>query len=1044
MRTPRALALPLILALAPLLVPVRAEDPPDPATPPGGKPLRVHALVDARVVTRPGQELARATVVIRDGRIEAVGSDIPVPPDARVWDCAGLTVYPGLIEPYLCPEDVPAEPEGQGHPGHGDRGGHPAGAGEGRPGAGAGHWSPDVRPERSLADELSLSPEALRELRRSGFTSAVLAPGQGVVRGTSALVCLRDGTPRQQLLQADVAQHLGLVSARKRGDYPSSLMGAVALVRQTLLDAEHDAAAWAAWENEPGQERPENNRALRALQPVLAGQRPVCVQAEDLSALLRATRLLGEFDLVPWVVLGDLDAYRWPDALHATAAPLIVSLNFPPVPEWEDEDEALEVETRALHHWWLAPATPARLEQDQLRFSFTAHGLVDRASWRARAREAIQRGLSEETALSAVTTAPAALLGVPQLGVVAPGAFANLTVCDGPLFGEATRVVEVWVDGERYPSELAPPGPEELAGRWALDLVLDGEHTRTVPLALAFERGALSAAIDSRALPAGSPPSLPLPTPRYSAGRLELTLPGALAGTAAEARIVGQVAGRRLVGSFRAGEQEGPARGLRRGGEEDQGEEPEVPRPTGVLPWPAWPPLPEPAPPAVLVRGATLWTQGPLGTFQGDLLCQGRTIAAVGTALAAPPGALVVDGSGLHVTPGLIDCHSHSFVDGWVNEATRSCTAEVRIGDVIDASTVRIYQQLAGGLTLANVLHGSANAIGGQNALVKLRWGESPEGVLFAEAPAGIKWALGENPKRSNWGDGLSPRYPTSRMGVVESIRERLVAARDYEAELEAWRRDPRPDRIPPRIDLQLQALVEVLRGTRLVHCHSYRADEILAVIRLAEQMGFTVATFQHVLEGYKVADEMAAHGAGGSTFSDWWAYKFEVYDAIAYNAALMTRRGVLVSVNSDSSELARRMNQEAAKSLRWGGLSPEEALALVTINPARQLGVAAQVGSLEPGKQADFAVWSAPPLDARAVCQETWVEGRRCYQRQRDLAARALGETEREALMQAARAARWAKGARRISEWRPTFASQVRRRDDHHMPACCGREEGR
>lgn len=1039
MRSPRALALPLVVfALAPLLVPwagapARADDPPDPARPPGGKPLRVHALVNARVITRPGEELKRATLVIRDGRIESVGEDLAVPPDARVWDCTGLTVYPGLVEPYLCPEDVPPPP------GDDER---PAPAGPPPAGSGAGHWSPDVRPERAMADEMRLEPDALRDLRKSGFTSAVLAPGKGIFRGTSALVNLRDGTPRQQLLRGDVAEHVALVTASRPGGYPSSLMGSVALVRQTLLDAEQDAAAWAAWEAAPDQERPEGNRALQALRPVLTGERPVCVQAEDLAALLRTTKLLGEFDLVPWVVLGDLDVYRWPDALHATAAPLIVSLNFPPVPEWDDPDEALEVETARLHHWWLAPGSPARLEQDQLRFSFTAHGLVDRASWRARAREAIARGLSEEAALAAVTTGPAALVGMPQLGIVAPGAFANLTICDGPLFDAESRVVEVWVDGERYPSELAPPTPEQLAGRWALDMVLDEETTHRFALQLGWEQGALTAAVDTRGLPAGAaPPALPAPV--YHDDQLELTLPGTVAGTADVARVVATVMGRRLVGRFRAGDQAGRTLGLLRPAEPERKDEEPAPRPANVLSWPAWPPLPEPAPGAVLVRGATLWTEGPQGTFVGDLLCVGDTIAAVGTALSAPDGALVVDGRGLHVTPGLIDCHNHSFIEGWVNEATRSCTAEVRIADVIDASTVRVYQHLAGGTTCANVLHGSANAIGGQNAVVKLRWGDSPEGLLFAEAPPGIKWALGENPKRSNWGENLSPRYPTTRMGVVESIRERLVAARDYQADLEAWQRNPRPDRIPPRIDLQLQALVEVLRGERLVHCHSYRADEILAVIRLAEQMGFTVATFQHVLEGYKVADELAAHGAGASTFSDWWAYKIEVYDAIAYNAALMTRRGVLVSVNSDSSELARRLNQEAAKSLRWGGLSEDECLALVTINPARQLGIASRVGSLEPGKQADFAVWSAPPLSMRARCQETWIEGRRCFERQRDEAAQALGQTERAALLEAARAARWGKEPRRIADWRPTFGSQSRRHDEHEQPACC-HEEGR
>jgi imidazolonepropionase-like amidohydrolase len=407
----------------------------------------------------------------------------------------------------------------------------------------------------------------------------------------------------------------------------------------------------------------------------------------------------------------------------------------------------------------------------------------------------------------------------------------------------------------------------------------------------------------------------------------------------------------------------------------------------------------------VLVRNATIWTSGPSGRLEGaDLLARGGRIVAVGVGLSAPAGAVVVDGTGLHVTPGLIDAHSHTAVDGSVNEGTHSSTAEVRIADVLEPDDVNLYRQLAGGLTVANVLHGSANAIGGQNAVIKLRWGATASGLLFAGAPPGIKFALGENPKQSNW-NVSEKRYPQTRMGVQELVRARFRAARDYRREHDEHRSAGRPNRVPPRTDFELEALLEILDGERLVHSHSYRADEILMLVRLAEELGFRVATFQHALESYKVAAEVARHGAGASMFSDWWAYKYEVVDAIPWAGAIDWQKGVLVSYNSDSSELARRMNLEAAKAVRYGGVPEEEALRFVTINPARQLRVDARVGSLEPGKDADFAIWSGHPLDTTSLCLETWIDGRKYFDRAADLALRPSLEAERAALIAKAKA---------------------------------------
>jgi imidazolonepropionase-like amidohydrolase len=410
---------------------------------------------------------------------------------------------------------------------------------------------------------------------------------------------------------------------------------------------------------------------------------------------------------------------------------------------------------------------------------------------------------------------------------------------------------------------------------------------------------------------------------------------------------------------------------------------------------------PIPAQPNVLVvRNATIWTCGPQGRLENaDLLVRNGRIAAIGTDLAAPEGAVVFDAAGKHVTPGLIDAHSHTAITGGVNEGTNITTAEVRIGDVLDPEDIGIYRQLAGGLTAANLLHGSANSIGGQNQVIKLRWGADPEGLRFAGAPPGIKFALGENPKQSNWGVQRR-RFPQTRQGVEESIRERFVAALDYRRRWDEYGKGAGKDRVPPRRDLQLEALLEILDGKRLVHAHSYRADEILMLIELARSFGFRVATFQHVLEGYKVADEIAAHGAGASSFSDWWAYKYEVIDAIPWNGALMRERGVVVSFNSDSDELARRLNLEAAKAVRYGGVPDTEALKLVTLNPALQLGIADRVGSLENGKDADFVVWSGDPLSTYTVCEQTWIDGRKYFDRSQDLERRRQIAAERDTLL--------------------------------------------
>ena len=411
------------------------------------------------------------------------------------------------------------------------------------------------------------------------------------------------------------------------------------------------------------------------------------------------------------------------------------------------------------------------------------------------------------------------------------------------------------------------------------------------------------------------------------------------------------------------------------------------------------------APTVILIQDATVLTVSHGTLEHTSILIKDGKIAEIGASLKAPKDAQLIDGKGQFVMPGIIDCHSHIAVDGDVNEGSVSVSSIVNIADVLNPEDIDIYRDLAGGVTVANVLHGSANAIGGQTVVIKLRWGQPAAKLPFEGALPGIKFALGENPKRSNFSiPGAPRRYPATRMGVEETIRSAFTEARDYKTSWDTYNKRVSAGEkslIPPRRDLRLEPLVEVLEGKRYVHSHCYREDEILMLLRVAKEFGFKVRTLQHVLEGYKVADEIAAAGTGASTFSDWWAYKVEAYDAIPYNAAIMTRRGVLVSINSDDAEEATHLNQEAAKTIKFGGLTHDEAIKLVTLNPAIQLGIDKRVGSIDVGKDADLVIYNHDPLSAYAVVQKTLVDGRVYFDRQRDIVDGPGREKEKKDLLE-------------------------------------------
>jgi imidazolonepropionase-like amidohydrolase len=928
--------------------------------PPGYRPapLGVHALVGGKVVIKPGEVVTNATVIIRDGLIKAVGHDAAVPEEARVWDMKGTTIYAGFIDPYIVMggSNAPVSTSDSepitsttlaaggvnffGAPGQ-DRGN-----------AGPGYEVAKMTPQYRAVREYSPRDKSLTSLREIGFTAGVIAPGKGIIRGTSALVALSDENPNDAILKSDAFQHIAF-ETHQTGEraYPGSLMGVIATLRQTFFDAQHYAQDRADYSRNPQRrKRPEYNPALEALAPVT--EKKMRAMFEPGSALMvnRAGQVARELG-IDFCIVSCGQEWRRPDLAKETDATFIVPLNFPSLPKMPTEADWEQVTLDQLRNWDWAPENAAVLREQGRELALTTYGLADKKKFRQNLKLALDRGLKEDDALAALTTIPAKLCGVEnQLGTIETGKLANLTVVEGDgYFNPEHKLREVWIDGRIY--RVPPEEPKQAKAD-------ETKPTKPVPP----EEGTPNR-------PKGEPEKKPGPKQESTETKKE------------------DVKGEKGLAE-------------KKDKKKDETKELQKTR-TARSPMEGHGPLATPA--SVVIRNATIWTCSDKGVLtNATLVISNGKIESVGAAKAEPgPDTLQIDGQGLHVTPGLIDCHSHTAILGAVNEGTLPSTAMVRISDVVNSETEHLYEQLAGGLTTANLLHGSANPIGGQNCVIKLRYGAAPDQLVFKETPAGIKFALGENVKQSNWGDQNTSRFPQTRMGVRTFIANRFTAGQEYLAE---WDKFKKSGGVAPRRDLELEAIGEILQGKRWIHCHSYRQDEILTLIRLMESFGVKIGTFQHVLEGYKIADEIARHGAGGSTFADWWAYKFEVYDAIPYNGSLMHDRGVLVSFNSDSSELARYLYLEAAKAVKFGETPEVEALKFVTLNPAKQLRIDKYVGSLEPGKDADFAIWSKAPLDSGTVCLQTWIDGKKYFDRSLDGERTKKLEKERADLLAKAR----------------------------------------
>ena len=979
-------------------------------------PVEVFALTNAQVVTAPGEEPKSMTIVIRDSKIAALAEDAEVPPEAKVVDLEGKFVYPGFIDSY---GEVSFNAADQRPP--------------------MSYWNNNVRADFSVGSAIKASDLDAGNFRKQGFVARNIAPQDGILRGRTGIYSLDGGDVQYGQLRDEfaLAGQLTLNRRGPRGSYPNSPMGAVALARQSFYDAAWYRDATAASQEDPELLLPETNVTLEAMQPYLAGELPVMLETTDEQFAMRADTFAKEFGL-DLIVIGSGREYRRLDDIAAIGRTIVVPVDFPKAPNVASPEAANSTTLLSLMHWDHAPENLARLSEKDVEILLTAHRLDNPSQFLKNLTTAVKRGFDATAALAAMTTVPAKRLGIAdQLGTVETGKLASFVVTSKPLFEKDSDVVETWVSGKRFEHKDLPS--EKIAGDWKLQIQgapkdAAGELLIHLTAPKNFKGTVRPAETTPKFKEKVELKSLKLEGDRIT-GQFISDKFGPRG--VATLSVTFQEDAESMLGTLRwpdgtdstvtmtpsgmdekkdekkdepkeeeADEEKEEKSDDDQEKKEDEKEKKDKDKPR-MASFPVQYPLgafgkekPPESAGLVAFKGATIWTSGPEGNIEnGTILIEDGKIKAVAKHLDIPEGATVIDATGLHISPGLIDCHSHIATDGGINESGQAITAEVRIGDFIDADDIDIYWQLAGGLTSSNILHGSANPIGGQNQVIKMRWGLPAEALKFQGAPQGIKFALGENVKQSNWGDDYTTRYPQTRMGVEQIFRDEFREAQEYRAAHDAYAEAQ--EGLPPRKDLELEAVSEIIAGDRWVHCHSYRQDEILALIRVLDDFNIKIGSFQHILEGYKVADAMAKHGATGSSFSDWWAYKFEVDDAIPYNGAIMHEQGIVVSFNSDDAEMGRHMNQEAAKAVKYGNVSPEEALKFVTLNAAIQLRIEDRVGSIEPGKDADLAIWTASPLSNYAVCKQTWIDGRKYFDRDEEQKDRAKFAEMKNTLIQ-------------------------------------------
>lgn len=890
---------------------------------------------NARIHVDPETVIENGMFAVKDGKITAIGKSITVPKNSVRIDLEGKEVYPSFIDVYS--EFGVKKPERV-------TGNQPQ-YDEGREGY---YWNDHIRPETSAVHNFSFDNNTAEKLHQNGFGVVNTHQADGIIRGTGVMVALNpEGDDHNRIISDRSAQYLSFdKSVLSQQAYPSSIMGSMALLRQTYLDAD-----WYSKGNSTNKDL-----ALEAL-----NQNKDLLQIFKTDNLLDALRAdkVGDESGVQYVIFGSGFEFERINEVKNTGATFIVPLNFPETYDVEDPFLANYVSLQDMRRWNQAPANLKILSENNVPFVLTTHDL-DEKKFRGNLLKAVEYGLDKKAALAALTTTPARILGQEDnLGVLKEGSWANFLITSGDFFEKETVLYENWVQGER--TVLEDMKTVDLTGSYKL--TVDGNE---YDLKFSGKPGDPKVEVKSGDTKVKAKVA-------YKDTWLNLLLPSADSTATEFTRLVAKIPSKtdRITGkaimdngresTFTAVKEESES------GSDEEEQNEQIAREIVPVTYPnmaygfTTPPKQE----DILFQNATVWTNADEGVLENtDVLIKNGKISRIGSGLNAG-NAKVIDATGKHITAGIIDEHTHIAASA-INEMGHNSTAEVSMEDVVDPNDINIYRNLAGGVTTVQLLHGSANPIGGRSAILKLKWGASADEMIYDEAPGFIKFALGENVKQSSRPG--SRRFPQTRMGVEQVFTDYFTRAKEYEQE--------KKNNKDFRKDIEMETLVEILNGDRFISAHSYVQSEINMLMKVAESFDFNINTFTHILEGYKVADKMKEHGVGASTFSDWWGYKYEVNDAIPFNAAIMYDAGLNVAINSDDSEMSRRLNQEAAKTVKYGGVPEAEALKFVTLNPAKLLHIDKYVGSIETGKDADVVLWSDHPLSVYAKAEKTLIEG--------------------------------------------------------------------
>ncbi len=954
-----------------------------------------YAFTNAKLYVDYQTVIEKATLLVKDGVVVDAGDKVVLPKGAVVYDLKGKSIYPSLIDIYT----TYGMPELK----KGERGFRPQMESGTK---GAYGWNQAIRPETEADKLFAADGKSAEEMRKLGFGAVLTFRRDGVARGSAVFVSLANQNENKTILKDKAAAMYSFDKGTSTQDYPSSLMGSIALLRQTYYDAD-----WYQKDNT----KKEFNISLDAWNKLQA--LPQIFESGDKLSDLRADKIGDEFKM-QYIIKGSGDEYQRMEDIKATNARFILPINFPATLDVEDPYDAAMVSLAEMKHWEMAPMNPSAFEKKYIPFAITTDGLKEKKDFWKNLRKAIEYGMSEKQALRSLTTTPAEMLGMQdKIGALRKGMVANFIITSGNLFDEKNTIYENWVQGDQY--VLRDINIADVRGNYQLGLAsvnAQSEAENKPSLFMRFFDLKISGEAERPKAEVSLKDSAKVSADIAVSGKL-VSMSFTLKGDSGVTRLSGDIVpgasaatwtlkgkGQNSAGNWMKWTATWQSALERK--DTAKKDTIKIPAPIAepVKQARKYPTLEDVMYPfsaygqtlkdssmlqkfmnrwdAIIIKNATVWTNEAEGILQNkDVMITEGKIVRIGDNLSVggTVKARIIDGTGKHLTPGIIDEHSHIAINGGANEGTQASSAEVRIGDVIDCEDINIYRNLSGGVVASQLLHGSANPIGGQSAIVKLRWGKSPEEMKIKGADGFIKFALGENVKQSNWGDFNTVRFPQTRMGVEQVYYDLFTRAKEYDNRWKTYAANTYKSKVylaPPRIDLEMDALVQILDKKRFITCHSYVQSEINMLMHVGDSMGFQVNTFTHILEGYKVADKMKARGIGGSTFSDWWAYKMEVIDAIPYNSSIMEKMGIVTAVNSDDAEMARRLNQEAAKAVKYGGLTEEEALKLCTLNPAKLLHLDNMMGSIKVGKSGDLVLWTDNPLSIYAKVDKTIIDG--------------------------------------------------------------------